>query len=746
MGIDFTSPDRCVDDGGMRGQWDVPDTTCLATPPPAPARGGDGQLRSTAPLEGFADLHLHQMSNLGFGGSIVWGAAFGPPEQVLVPIPQAMKLGHDRSEALFDGNIAGGVIGLTSHGESGFPGFTTWPSRELATHQQAYEDWLFRAYQSGLRLMVMLAVNSEDMFGRGENDLPLIGGVAIQGVRAPGRSTNDMETLEWQVREAYRMQTYIDGKHGGPGKGWYRIVRDPDEASAVIAGGRLAVVLGTELQHLFNCDSDRPACSEATIVEGLNRLEAMGVAHVFPIHHKLNQFGGPTQFNPLTNGPTEECFETEERCSSVGLTPLGKFLIEELTTRGMLVDTEHMSWKALDDTLAIVEARRYPVVASHVGPFDLKADGFQNEQVRRTDQLRRMLAVGGMLGVIYGVGVEEYAPSKTARVQVPISCGGADRWATPICTCAILAGDGGLAGTGDRLGGRVTIGSDWNGFAGWPGPRFGPEPCQARTARDGKPIAKPAPVGIPGGAARPAGAGGAEPGGDAAPHVAAAGVGLQRSGPAARRPDGGVHGGPAPRRSDPGGSGADLPVGARGGGAVADGPGPGGARRSPPAALDAAQPVRRAGLRIRRRRTLRGGGPGAGAVPHAAGASPGGRARWHLRPCGRAAAPVAAAPEEITAYHAGRCLDVDGQGTGDGARVQQYACNGGGNQRWQVRAVGDRWEIAGMASGKCLQTGGDGAGSGATWAPARECPGSAGRPCGPEIRSRCGTQAACAWR
>lgn len=29
-----------------------------------------------------------------------------------------------------------------------------------------YEDWLLRAYQGGVRLMVMLAQNSEDMFGR----------------------------------------------------------------------------------------------------------------------------------------------------------------------------------------------------------------------------------------------------------------------------------------------------------------------------------------------------------------------------------------------------------------------------------------------------------------------------------------------------------------------------------------------------------------------------------------------------
>src|SRR5262249_52925960 len=55
-------------------------------------------------------------------------------------------------------------------------------------------------------------------------------------------------------------------------------------------------------------------------------------------------------------------------------------------------------------------------------------------------------------------------------------------------------------------------------------------------------------------------------------------------------------------------------------------------------------------------------------------------------------------------YHSGRCLDVDGESTSDGARVQQYGCHGGANQRWQLRS-NDRlnWEIVNINSGKCLE-------------------------------------------
>jgi microsomal dipeptidase-like Zn-dependent dipeptidase len=706
VGIEFASPDRCVADGaGMRGQWDVPDSSCAVTAPPAPVRGGTGQLRSDLPLEGFADLHLHQMGNLGFGGSVVWGGAFGPAAEVLTGIPAAMKRGHDMSEALVDGEILGGLTGLVSHDESGYPGFATWPSRSLATHQQAYEDWLFRAYQGGLRLMVMLAVNSEDMFGRGENDLPVIGGVTIQSVRAQGRSSNDMEALEWQVREAYRMQADVDARNGGPGRGWYRIVRDPDEASAVIASGQLAVILGTELQHLFNCDVDRPACQQADIVRGLDRLESIGVNYVFPIHHKLNQFGGPTQFNPLTNGPTEDCFETAEKCSSIGLTPLGRFLIEELTARGMLIDTEHMSWRALDDTLGIAEARRYPLLASHVGAFDLKTDEKQTEHLRRTDQLRRLLATGGMLGIIEGTGGEEYAPRRESPVALPISCNGADHWANAYLYMRDLA-QGGLVGAS----GRITIGSDWNGFAAWPAPRFAPSPCAARTAGDGSAIAKPAPVSYP--LQLPA-------------QLVPAAVGGAASLPAMTQPrawdynrEGLMHVGLTPEFLEDmrlmGLTLADLePIyrSARGvvelWRAARDRDVPGDRHRlrwAPQSGFD----LMAFEFRDAARDVL--AAPGAPLCRTARGlqlgfvqTDPARGEICHAVTAGAVAQPTAVEPGIITAYHAGRCLDVEGRSLRDGARVLQWSCNGGANQAWRLEpaALGG-FAIVSAGSGKCL--------------------------------------------
>lgn len=441
------------------------------------ALGQETPLKSKEPLEGYADIHVHQMGNLGFGGSIIWGAAWGPPSEALGKIPKNMRRGHTITEGATHGKWAIPKTVINSfiwdffrHGEEGYPSFSSWPNTNIWTHQQVYEDWLFRAYQGGLRLMVMLAVNSEDMFGRGENQIPLIGSHAFQKVRAEGRTGNDMEALEWQVRAAYQFQAHIDEEYG-PGKGWYRIVRDPQEASEVIKSGRLAVILGTELQHLFNCDKDRPDCNAETIIEGLNRLEAMGVNYVFPIHHKLNQFGGPAMFTPANSGDMDmnSCPPGyTHKCSIDGLTDLGRTLVKELTARGMLIDTEHLSLRSFNDTMAIAEERKYPVLASHIVPFDLVEGDELTERAKTKTQIRRILDVGGIVAPLLGTSAQQYQQSKPA---IPILCrpaygGSTDQWANAYLFMRDLAG-GGVTGPS----GRIAMGSDWNGFAGWPGPR-----------------------------------------------------------------------------------------------------------------------------------------------------------------------------------------------------------------------------------------------------------------------------------
>ncbi|WP_329339599.1 family 43 glycosylhydrolase [Streptomyces sp. NBC_00663] len=59
----------------------------------------------------------------------------------------------------------------------------------------------------------------------------------------------------------------------------------------------------------------------------------------------------------------------------------------------------------------------------------------------------------------------------------------------------------------------------------------------------------------------------------------------------------------------------------------------------------------------------------------------------------------------ITNRNSGKCLDVAGSSTADGANVQQYTCNGGNNQKWRTEDQGDDTSrLVNVATGKVLDT------------------------------------------
>ena len=59
--------------------------------------------------------------------------------------------------------------------------------------------------------------------------------------------------------------------------------------------------------------------------------------------------------------------------------------------------------------------------------------------------------------------------------------------------------------------------------------------------------------------------------------------------------------------------------------------------------------------------------------------------------------------EYLKPRHSGKCLDVVGQSTADGAGVVQYACNNGANQQWQALDLGNGYHhLIARHSGKCL--------------------------------------------
>ncbi len=166
------------------------------------------------------------------------------------------------------------------------------------------------------------------------------------------------------------------------------------------------------------------------------------------------------------------------------LSAYGVMLLEEMMKRGMLIDIDHMSQKATDAALDLAEAHGYPVMSSHAWFRDLQFSGpaefgpdhagaFGTNQVHKVahelaksaTHLERIVKLGGIIAPILNqgdiAGLRQAAPELAHKVPNPCA-GSSTSWAQAYLYT--------LSKTGGR---NVAIGSDLNGAAALPCPRFG---------------------------------------------------------------------------------------------------------------------------------------------------------------------------------------------------------------------------------------------------------------------------------
>jgi microsomal dipeptidase-like Zn-dependent dipeptidase len=521
---------RHLDSGkylGMRGLVDdeadaalislFPQTGCVEFPELTLDAEGVVQPRTfdDGSVFGIVDTHSHLLSNLSFGGGgIFHGAPFhrlgvehalsdctlyhgfeGRKDLLGFGFDNGGPSGLDE-ETLLIGFVTGRAPEFNHHTE-GYPTFTTWPSaRFSSTHQQQYYKWLQRAYLGGLRLVVQHATSNQVI-------CDLLAGGGIQPVRY---SCNDMVAVDRILEETRTMERYIDAQEGGPGRGWFRIVTSPAEARAVINEGKMAVILGIEVSNLFDCflvpPPGSPTCDEAYVLSQIERYHEMGVRAIFPVHKFDNAFSagdgdrnimelanfiqtghmlnftedcpdlpsvfdkGDVTFGGL-NEPREDYFEDPphdmsgfgddplgtllpfidflfvgplngDYCQNHGLTGLGEFLIEQLMARGMIIEIDHLPRRGYQRAFEMLQENDYPAAGTH---------GNNNR------------------GELYALG----GVSKTGlgRCHDPTEPGTSDDgYQSRINLIREMGGDEVLAAEG--------FGFDLNGFAGAPGPRFGP--------------------------------------------------------------------------------------------------------------------------------------------------------------------------------------------------------------------------------------------------------------------------------
>ena len=299
----------------------------VVPPPPPPVQ---------TPIVGFIDTHLHQFANLGFGGLELWGSPVDPTLDPSAPLDNAraralpdsafIYVADDQIDAIrgalgirvsdtpsaSHGNFAGcptadpcyqvtihGIDGgadllnsqitnLDHHGTTGYrpmggPASMGWPTYHTVTTQQAYWEWLQRAHDHGLKMITMTAVNNTVLCNI--------------GIGIAGYGCDDDSAVVRQIQGAKDLETYIDARAGGAGLGFYRIVRSGPEARQAIADGKLAVMLGVEVDTPFACISTID-CS-AVVAPLVQHYYDMGVRVVYPVHVVDNSFGGTALYTDL---------------------------------------------------------------------------------------------------------------------------------------------------------------------------------------------------------------------------------------------------------------------------------------------------------------------------------------------------------------------------------------------------------------------------------------------------------------
>jgi hypothetical protein len=417
----------------------------LAPPPLRPDASGR--------LRGFVDLHTHPLANLGFGGKLLYG---GPDIGALLPADpdchhnvratsEQQALGHDKSthgghdfftnpcgDELRKAVIHGLQTGLHGADESedayGYPTFAEWPVWTDLTHQKMWVEWIRRAYDGGLRVMVALAVNNKTL-----GDM----------TAGPGDySTDDKTSADLQIRE---IKGFV-GRHPD----FMEIANNSADVYRIVSANKLAVVVGIEIDHIGNFQTvQNPGVpTDAQVKAEIRRLYEEGVRYIFPIHVLDNAFGGSAAYVNLFNvsNVRESGHPYDLICASPGdnitytynnddlgtklvlmqlvksghavtsisykscpdglgqknklpLTPVGVVAIKEMMRFGMLIDIDHMSQAAADEALQLAASFNYPVNSGHNGVRGAIGADSLNERALRVDQYATIGRLHGMAGV-----------------------------------------------------------------------------------------------------------------------------------------------------------------------------------------------------------------------------------------------------------------------------------------------------------------------------------------------------------
>jgi microsomal dipeptidase-like Zn-dependent dipeptidase len=420
-------------------------------------------------LSGWVDLHTHPMVNLAFGGKLIHG---GPDEGALLPADNACSkgvratsiaqaLGDDRPshggwnlvtfpcgddlrKLLIHEFQSGNHALLTGSPANGFPDFDQWPRWNDITHQKMWYEWIRRARDGGLRVMVALATNNKTLADA------MSGGSPITGTADGATDDKTSGNLQLAEIEAFvkRHPDFMEVAYGSA------------DIKRIVQADKIAVVMGVELDNLGNFNTQPLAGLSSVVAQQLisaeiQRLYDNGARYVFPVHVLDNAFGGTAIYEGGFNTSNLreaghywdiECADVSDNITHTyqlgtdvlenilkstvsliklgidpfrhpgtppvcpdgpgksrghrnarGLTPEGEIALREMMKRGMIVDIDHMSQKTAEAVLTLAEGFGYPVVSGHTGIRGQAGSDAENGRTVR--QLERISKLHGMFGL-----------------------------------------------------------------------------------------------------------------------------------------------------------------------------------------------------------------------------------------------------------------------------------------------------------------------------------------------------------
>ncbi|MEA2404119.1 MAG: hypothetical protein QOE08_766 [Thermoleophilaceae bacterium] len=375
-----------------------PEASLDATGTPAKGDTSFGQ------VAGIVEGHMHWMTFEYLGGKFHCGRPWHP-YGIKYALPDCSSDEGPQGTAAPLQNFLNYGAPESPHDTSGYPQLKAWSNSNL-TYEGTYWRWVERAWLGGMRLMVMGINENREL-------------CELQANRVT--DCNEMNTVRRGLKDMRELQAYVDAQAGGPGKGFFQIVTNPYAARRVINDGRMAVVQEIEVSEPFDCRGwEQPTCDQAQIDRQLEEVYRDGVRSMLllnkfdnpltgvrfdegpvgvlingankksagsywsartctgPLHDNTIFQPEPTTAGGLSSvltavglpGGAAPVYPPSPHCNTRGLTTLGRHVVRRMTGLHMIVNPDHMSQAAVDDTLTLLETRKYSGVISPHGWMD----------------------------------------------------------------------------------------------------------------------------------------------------------------------------------------------------------------------------------------------------------------------------------------------------------------------------------------------------------------------------------------